>query len=109
MGFELRRLPRASLQAAIEKAEHYRDLNQPDEAESICRDVLDVDDTHQTAWKLLGLALTDRFASGQVGLVEEAIEAFGHITDAYQCTYHLGVAWERAAKVHLERKEPHSA
>ncbi len=109
MGFELKRLPRASLQAAIEKAEHYRDLNQPEEAESICRDVLDVDNTHQTAWKLLGLALTDRFASGKVGLVEEAIEAFGHITDAYQCTYHLGVAWERAAKVHLERKEPHSA
>ena len=43
MAFELKRLPHASLDAAIAKAEHYRDLNQPEEAESICRDVLDVD------------------------------------------------------------------
>ena len=43
MAFELKRLPRASLDAALAKAEHYRDLNQPEEAESICRDVLDVD------------------------------------------------------------------
>jgi tetratricopeptide (TPR) repeat protein len=109
MVFELKRLPRASLEAAIDKAEHYRNLNQPEEAESICRDVLAVDDTHQTAWKVLGLALTDRFASGKVGLVEQALEAFRHITDPYQCTYHLGVAWERAAKAHLERNEAHSA
>ena len=30
MGFELKRLPRTSLDAAIAKAEHYRDLNQPE-------------------------------------------------------------------------------
>ena len=107
--FELKRLPRASLQAAIEKAEHYRHLNQPEEAESICRDVLDVDNTNHTAWKLLGLALTDRLASGEVGLLEQAIEAFEHLADDYQRTYHLGVAWERAAKAHLERNEAHSA
>src|SRR5260370_9592078 len=101
MGFELKRLPRASLQAAIEKAEHYRDLNQPEEAESICRDVLDVDNTHQTAWKLLGLALPDRFASGKVGLVEEEIESFGHITDPYQSHSHLRVRGDPAPAVHL--------
>jgi tetratricopeptide (TPR) repeat protein len=106
---ELKRLPRASLPAAIDKAAHYRDLNQPEEAESICRDVLDVDAGHQTAWKLLGLALTDRFLSVQVGLLEQAIDAFEHLTDEYERIYHLGVAWERAAKAHLERGEAHSA
>jgi tetratricopeptide (TPR) repeat protein len=109
MGFELKRLPNSSLDAAIAKAEHYRDLNQPEEAESICRDVLDVDSTYQKAWKLLGLALTDRLASGQVGLLEQAVDAFERLTDPYERVYHLGVAWERAAKAHTERGEAHSA
>jgi tetratricopeptide (TPR) repeat protein len=109
MSYALKTLPRASLDGALAKAEHYRDLNQPEEAESICRDVLDVDAESQRAWKLLGLALTDRFAGGRVGLVEEAIAAFERLTDAYERTYHLGVAWERSAKAHLERGEAHSA
>jgi tetratricopeptide (TPR) repeat protein len=109
MAFELKRLSGASLDAAIEKAAHYRDLNQPEEAESICRDVLDVDEAHQAAWRLLGLALTERLASGKVGLLEEAMEAFERLSHAYERTYHLGVAWERAAKAHLERGEAHSA
>jgi tetratricopeptide (TPR) repeat protein len=109
MGFELKRLPRTSLEAAITKAEHYRDLNQPEEAESICQDVLDLDPDHQKAWKLLGLARTDRLASGQVGLLEQAVQAFERLADPYDHVYHLGVAWERAAKAHTERGEAHSA
>jgi tetratricopeptide (TPR) repeat protein len=109
MSYSLKTLPRTSLDAALAKAEHYRDLNQPEEAESICRDVLDVDETSQRAWKLLGLALTDRFSIRHVGLVEEAIEAFEHLTDEYERIYHIGVAWERSAKAHLERNEAHSA
>jgi len=109
MGFELKRLPRTSLEAAVAKAAHYRDLNQPEEAESICRDVLDVEPVNQTAWRLLGLALSDRFATGQAGLLEQAIDAFGRLTDEYDRVYHTGVAWERAAKAHVERNEAHSA
>ena len=109
MSYSLKKLPRTSVEAALAKAEHYRDLNQPEEAESICRDVLDVDRDSQRAWKLLGLALTDRFSSRQVGLVEEAIEAFEHLSDEYDRVYHLGVAWERSAKAHVERNEAHSA
>jgi tetratricopeptide (TPR) repeat protein len=109
MPSELKRLPVSSLQAAVVKAAHYRDLNQPEEAESICHDVLAVDPAHQDALKILGLAVTDRFATGQVGLLEEAVQAFERLADAYQRTYHLGVAWERAAKAHLERQEIHSA
>jgi tetratricopeptide (TPR) repeat protein len=109
MSYSLKPLPRTSLDAALEKAAHYRDLNQPEEAESICRDVLDVDGHSQRAWKLLGLALTDRFSSRQVGLVEDAIAAFEHLEDTYERTYHLGVAWERSAKTHAERNETHSA
>jgi hypothetical protein len=31
------------------------------------------------------------------------------LPDAYERIYHLGVAWERAAKAHVEKNEPHSA
>jgi tetratricopeptide (TPR) repeat protein len=111
MTYTLKRLPVTSLDAALKKAEHYRDLNQPEEAESICRDVLDVEPENQRAWKLLGLALTDRFSSrhGDVGLLEEAVGAFERLTDEYERIYHVGVAWERSAKAHHERNEAHSA
>jgi tetratricopeptide (TPR) repeat protein len=109
MSYSLKQIPRANLEAAIAKAAHYRDLNQPEEAESICRDVLDVDPGNQQAWKILGLAITDQFATGQVGLLEEAVEAFERLGDEYERVYHVGVAWERAAKAHLERNEAHSA
>jgi tetratricopeptide (TPR) repeat protein len=109
MASQLKRLPASSLQAAVAKAVHYRDLNQPEEAESICHDVLNVDAAHQEALKILGLAVTDRFGTGRVGLLEEAVEVFERLADPYERTYHLGVAWERAAKAHLERHEIHNA
>jgi tetratricopeptide (TPR) repeat protein len=109
MPYSLKRLPRACLDAAICKAEHYRTYQQPEEAESICRDVLDIDRGHAPAWKVLGLSLTDRFAAGPVGLLERALEAFERLPDVYERTYHKGVAWERAAKAHAERNEAQSA
>jgi tetratricopeptide (TPR) repeat protein len=109
MAYALKRLPREGLEAAIAKAAHYRDLNQPEEAASICRDVLDVDPGHPQAWKLLGLALTDRFASGHAGLLDEALAAFARLGDEYERVYHTGIAWERAARAHVERNEAHGA
>jgi tetratricopeptide (TPR) repeat protein len=109
MSFSVKRLAPAHIEAAIVKGAHYRDLNQPEEAESICRDVLDVDGSNQAAWKLLGLAITDRFGTREAGLLEEAVAAFEELKDDYERVYHIGVAWERAAKAHLERNEAHSA
>ena len=48
---------------AVEKAEHYRLLNDPEQAESICLDVLAVDPDNQRALRVLVLAMTDLFAS----------------------------------------------
>jgi tetratricopeptide (TPR) repeat protein len=109
MSLSLKRLSFVNIAAAVERAAHYRDLNQPEEAESICRDVLDVDPQNQAAHKLLGLAITDRFAAREATLLEDAVAAFEHLKDEYERVYHVGVAWERAAKAHLERGEGHSA
>jgi len=43
MGVELKRISQAALPAALAKAERYRLLNEPEQAESICRDVLAVE------------------------------------------------------------------
>jgi hypothetical protein len=58
---ELKPLSKESLSNALEMAKHYRLLNQPWQAESICRDILMVEADHQTALVQLILALTDQF------------------------------------------------
>ena len=62
--FELKRLSDEAIPAALEKALRYRLLNKPAEAESICRDVLQIDPENQEALVVLLLALTDRLDIG---------------------------------------------
>lgn len=105
----LKKLSPGELDSAVEKAVLYRALNQPEEAESICQDVLAVDAKHQNALRVLGLAVTDRFDEVAVGLFEEAMSAFGKLENEYDRVYHEGVAWERLGKAHLRRGEGHGA
>ena len=49
MKHELKAISKAGIPEAIAKAELYRYLNEPEEAESICRDILSVDPEHQLA------------------------------------------------------------
>ncbi len=105
----LKKLPADALDTAVQKAMLYRELNQPEEAESICLDVLDVDGKHQSALRVLGLAITDRFDEVAVGLFEEAMRAFGQLQSEYDRVYHEGVAWERLGKSHLRKNEGHGA
>jgi len=46
---------------ALSKAQVYRYLKEPEEAESICRDILAIDPENQAALRLLGLSITDQF------------------------------------------------
>ncbi|HIF32572.1 MAG: hypothetical protein ABGX07_06385 [Pirellulaceae bacterium] len=46
---QLKLISKAGISAALEKATRYRLLNEPLEAESICRDVLAVDPENQEA------------------------------------------------------------
>ncbi len=109
MTWELRPLAAKNLEAAVALATHYRDLNQPEEAESICRDVLAVAPDNQHAWRTLGLALTDRFPSAWMTLFDEACAAFGKLSSEYERVYYTGIAWERYAKAQLEAGRDHNA
>ena len=60
--FALKPISRDSVAGALAKAERYRLLNEPNEAESICRDILQVDPANQEALISLILALTDQMS-----------------------------------------------
>lgn len=98
--FELKPIDKASIPRAIEKAERYRLLNEPVEAESICRDVLEVDPQNQQALIVLLLALTDQFESGIP--VTDAQSVLGRLGTEYDKAYYAGIICERRAKALLE-------
>ncbi|MDB4939151.1 MAG: hypothetical protein JWP87_6123 [Labilithrix sp.] len=109
MAYELKRLADKNLDTAIALAKHYRDLNQPDEAESICRDVLEVAPTNVEALRTLGLTLTDRFPTAWMSLFDEACATFKKLPTDYERFYYVGIAWERYAKAQLEAGRAHNA
>ena len=106
MEFELKSISRSGMDEANAKAEHYRLLNQPREAESICRDVLATDPEDQTALRNLGLAITDQFTGGENDRYAEVEEAFGRLTDDYESLYYTGILHERRVKAQLAAGRP---
>src|SRR5580704_7123042 len=81
MEYKLKYISPAGIPVAIAKAELYRSLNEPEEAESICRDILNIEPQHQLALRLLGLALTDQFIGGASDRYQEAEQTFQKLND----------------------------
>ena len=76
MEYQLKHISPDAIAEAIAKAELYRSLNEPEEAESICRDILAIESRHQLALRLLGLALTDQFTGGGSDRYRETEQIF---------------------------------
>ncbi len=98
---ELKTLSEEAIPAALEKAERYRLLNEPAEAESICLDVLKVAPENQQALVTLLLAVTDRFSKGYGVSDTQAKELVGKLTAEYDRAYYSGILAERRAKMKL--------
>ena len=101
MELQLKPISRDGIPAAISKAELYRNLNEPGEAESICRDILATEPDNQAALRLLGLAITDQFTGGMSDRYQEAASIFEQLTDQYKRVYYGGILHERKAKAQL--------
>lgn len=101
--FDLRPISSATIPAAIEKAERYRLLGHPEEAESICLDVLDVEASNQAGLAVLILAMTDQFLGESKPRVPLALEYVAQLRDEYERMYYRGVVLERAAWADLKR------
>src|SRR5258708_32936807 len=106
MEFKLKTISPEGIDAALSKAEVYRFLNEPEEAESICHDVLAIQPGHQLALRLLGLALTDQFTGGMSDRYSDAVNAFQQLTDAYEQFYYTGLLYERRAKAQFQAGRP---
>jgi tetratricopeptide (TPR) repeat protein len=98
---QLKSISKAGIPEALAKAELYRYLNEPEEAESICRDILAVDPDHQLARRLLGLAITDQFTGAAGDRYAEVQSIFQSLRDPYERNYYTGLLHERRAKAQL--------
>lgn len=103
---DLKPLSAASVPGALAKAERYRLLNEPAQAESICRDILTVEPENQQALQMLVLALSDQIA--------DDAEAFSHglallprLHEVYDRAYYGGILWERRARVRFQHPRGH--
>src|ERR1700680_630981 len=103
MTFELKILSPEAVSRALAKAERYRLLNEPIEAESICLDALQVDPENNDAMVTLLLALTDQFGEALPRAVSEALQLVERLRDPYERAYYTGIIWERRATAHLHR------
>ncbi|MDA1261152.1 MAG: hypothetical protein O3A20_11100 [Planctomycetota bacterium] len=92
----------------MEKAQRYRLLNEPMEAESICRDILRVDPKHREALITLLLALTDQFSDPLADKLGQAREVLERIEGAYDRAYYAGIVCERRGKTAMRGSGPHA-
>ncbi len=105
--FELKPLSKEAIPKAIDRAKQYRQLNQPWHAESICRDVYDVDPDHQQNLIILFLAITDQFVNEKHGKsMQDAEEIIDKLRDEYQRDYAHGIVFERQASAAIRRGGP---
>jgi tetratricopeptide (TPR) repeat protein len=106
MEFKLKTISKAGIPEAVSKVELYRSLNEPEEAESICRDILAAEPEHQLARRLLGLAITDQFCGDASDRYQEAEELFRGLIERYERLYYTGLLHERRAKAQMRIGRP---
>lgn len=104
--FPLKSIHKDAVPSALEKARWYRALNEPLEAESICRDVLDVDPDNQEALARLLLSLSDQFPHGMGARYREARELVRRLESEYEREYYAGILCERRAKCQHRQGTP---
>lgn len=101
--FKLKPISREAIPRAIQKAERYRLINQSWAAESICRDILEIEPANQQVLVMFILALTDQLVEGHGHTMKRVRDTLPRITDAYQRAYYTGIASERSGQAILHR------
>lgn len=97
--YELKPLSKEAIPKALEKADRYRLLGEPAEAESICIDILAADPGNQRALLTRILALSDQFGHPKFSVGHDRCEELlSGLRDDYERTYYSGVVCERRAK-----------
>jgi len=100
---ELKPISMAAVPKAIKRAEQYRLLNEPEQAESICLDILEAQPGDQYTLTVLILAITDQFGREGSAGVRHAGEYVTRLDNEYQRCYYGGLVLERQARAYLTR------
>jgi hypothetical protein len=101
--FELKPLHHEAVEAALEKANRYRLLNEPGAAESIYLDILAIQPDNQEALMNIVLAMSDRFGK-DYAVGDGRIQDFlARIDGEYERAYYTGIVYERRGKAVLEK------
>ena len=109
MDLKLKTISKSGIAEAIAKVELYRYLNEPEEAESICRDILVADPNHMLARRMLGLSITDQFTGAVSDRYAEVEKIFQSLGDPYERQYYTGLLCERRVKAQLRSgRAPHT-
>ncbi len=99
----------SAVDKALEKAKQYRSLLEPEIAESICLDMLNIDPENQAVLVVYILALLDQLSrtenQTQIKTIEGTIEK---LTSQYQRFYYTGLLNERRARHLLTQTMSHS-
>ena len=106
--FKLKPLAKEGIEASLEKAEHYRLLNQPRLAESICLDILLINPDNHKASVILLLALTDQFGESSSKTASQALRIANDLKDVYARVYYTGIIHERQGATALKSRTPGS-
>jgi hypothetical protein len=104
MEFELKSLSREAIPEALAKAERYRLIEEPSQAESICLDILRIDPANQAALITLLLSLTDQF--GTEATPARAREVLSRLLGEYERAYYAGIICERSARARMRQPLP---
>jgi hypothetical protein len=108
MEFELKRLSAEAVPPALERAERYRLLNEPVQAESICLDILGVEPNNQQALVCLLLSLSEQFGENITEKLDRAWSILPKLSDEYQRAYYQGILLERQARLYMRSGAPGS-
>ncbi|MEZ5425265.1 MAG: hypothetical protein R2747_03270 [Pyrinomonadaceae bacterium] len=106
--FRLKNLSNEAIPAALERAKHYRLLNEPGAAESICLDILRIDEENQEALVTIILAMSDRFSKDYSVGGSTIQDYLLQLKDEYTRSYYTGIVFERRAKAALSLGTPGS-
>jgi len=110
--FQIKPISKEGLEEALKKAERYRLLNEPQLAESICQDILDLDPDNMQAVKTKLLAITDQFGRNSTSHVNSARQLLAFLDNEYDREYYAGIISERMGNSYINRGRPgdhHSA
>ena len=106
--FELKPISKDAIPAALAKAERYRLLNEPMGAESICRDVLELDAENEEALICLILSLADQLGQRGNEAFLELRDLVPRLASEYHRLYYSGLVFERRANSRLHQGGPGS-